>query len=185
MLQAGGARARRKESGEAVNDWERDNLRSIMGHIQSRDELERLRKTIEECRDAISISGGDGGVELEKLSDEISGIWLRCDDFISSLSPDGLVVEELARLRHREVMLKRAHGALTDAGCVVPIEFDRTIEHAINALAERAITAEERLERVTLERDQERKAFDQAMIDAQTSIMELRARIVVLEAMKP
>ena len=69
--------------------------------------------------------------------------------------------EEYAHLKHREVMLKRAHGALADAGCVVPIEFDRTIEHAINALAERALTAEERLERVTHERDQERTVFEQ------------------------
>ena len=64
--------------------------------------------------------------------------------------------EEHAHLKHREVMLKRAHGALADAGCVVPIELDRTIEHAINALAERAITAEERLEQMTRERDEAR-----------------------------
>ena len=74
-------------------------------------------------------------------------------------------IEELetdrATLLHREVMLKRAHGALTDAGCVVPIELDKTIEHAIHALAERALTAEERLERVTHERDQERTVFEQ------------------------
>lgn len=74
-------------------------------------------------------------------------------------------IEELetdrATLLHREVMLKRAHGALADAGCVVPLEFDRTIEHAINALAERALTAEERLERVTHGRDQERTVFEQ------------------------
>jgi hypothetical protein len=59
-------------------------------------------------------------------------------------------------LLHREVMLKRAHGALADAGCVVPIELDRTIEHAIHALAERALTAEERLEQRTRERDEAR-----------------------------
>ena len=59
-------------------------------------------------------------------------------------------------LLHREVMLKRAHGALADAGCVVPIELDRTIEHAIYALAERALTAEERLEQMTRERDEAR-----------------------------
>ena len=59
-------------------------------------------------------------------------------------------------LLHREVMLKRAHGALADAGCVVPIELDKTIEHAINALAERALTAEERLEQRTRERDEAR-----------------------------
>jgi phage shock protein A len=69
--------------------------------------------------------------------------------------------EEHAHLKHREVMLKRAHGALADAGYVVPIEIDKTIEHAINALAERALTAEERLERVTHERDQERTVFEQ------------------------
>ena len=69
--------------------------------------------------------------------------------------------EEYAHLKHREVMLKRAHGALADAGCVVPIEIDKTIEHAIHALAERALTAEERLERVTHERDQERTVFEQ------------------------
>ena len=42
-------------------------------------------------------------------------------------------------------MLKRAHGALTDAGCVVPLEFDQSIEHAINDLARRATRAEQRL----------------------------------------
>ena len=46
--------------------------------------------------------------------------------------------EECAQLKHREIMLKRAHGALADAGCVVPIELDKTIEHAIHELAERA-----------------------------------------------
>jgi phage shock protein A len=89
--------------------------------------------------------------------------------------------EECAHLKHREVMLKRAHGALTDAGCVVPLEFDRTIEHAINALAERALTAEERLERVTHERDHERTVFERAMGEAQTDVRELRARIAELE----
>ena len=142
-----------------MNDFERDNLCSIMGHIQSRGELDRLRETIDKCRLAISMSGGNSGVELEKLPEEISGIWLRCDDFIRSLNPDGLVVEELAELRHREVMLKRAHGALADAGCVVPIELGRTIEHAIHALAERALTAEERLEQMARERDKEREEW--------------------------
>ena len=61
-----------------------------------------------------------------------------------------------AHLKHREVMLKRAHGALADAGCVVPVELDRTIEHAINALAERALTAVERLEQMTKERAEAR-----------------------------
>ena len=61
-----------------------------------------------------------------------------------------------AHLKHREVMLKRAHGALADAGCVVPVELDKTIEHAIHALAERALTAEERLEQMTRERDEAR-----------------------------
>ena len=164
-----------------MNDFERDNLRSIMGHVRSRGELERLRKTIEDCRHAISTSGGDSGVELEKLPEEISGIWLRCDDFIRSLNPDGLVVEELARLRHREVMLKRAHGALTDSGCVVPLEFDRTIEHAINALAERALTAEERLEQCEHELEQQARVWEQAMTEAQTDVRELRARIAELE----
>lgn len=46
---------------------------------------------------------------------------------------------------------------------------------------ERALTAEERLERVTHERDQERKVFEQAMSEAQTDVMELRARITELE----
>ena len=64
-----------------------------------------------------------------------------------------------AHLKHREVMLKRAHGALADAGCVVPIELDKSIEHAIHALAERAITAEERLEQMTRERDREREEW--------------------------
>ena len=59
-------------------------------------------------------------------------------------------------LLHREVMLKRAHGALADAGCVVPIELDKTIEHAIHTLAERALTAEELLEQRTRERDEAR-----------------------------
>lgn len=89
--------------------------------------------------------------------------------------------EEYQHLKHREVMLKRAHGALADAGCVVPIEIDKTIEHAINALAERALTAEERLERVTHERDQEQKVFERAMTEAQTDVRELRARIAELE----
>jgi hypothetical protein len=88
---------------------------------------------------------------------------------------------EYAHLKHREVMLKRAHGALADAGCVVPIELDKTIEHAIHTLAERALTAEERLERVTHERDQERKVFERAMTEAQTDVRELRARIAELE----
>ena len=64
--------------------------------------------------------------------------------------------DDRATLLRREVLLKRAHGALADAGCVVPIELDRTIEHAINALAERALTAEERLEQRTRERDEAR-----------------------------
>ena len=66
----------------------------------------------------------------------------------------------MSELLHREVMLKRAHGALADAGCVVPIELDRTIEHAINALAERALTAEERLEQMTRERDALRSSLE-------------------------
>lgn len=50
---------------------------------------------------------------------------------------------EVAVLRPWSVMLKRAHGALTDAGCVVPLEFDQSIEHAINDLARRATRAEQ------------------------------------------
>lgn len=50
---------------------------------------------------------------------------------------------EVAILRPWSVMLKRAHGALTDAGCVVPLEFDQSIEHAINDLARRATRAEQ------------------------------------------
>jgi chromosome segregation ATPase len=48
-------------------------------------------------------------------------------------------IEELTRecddRRRRCVMLARAHGALADAGCIVPTEMDETIEHAIEALA--------------------------------------------------
>lgn len=202
-----------------MNDFERDNLRSIMGHIQSRGELERLRKTIEECRHAISTSGGDSNVELKKLPDEIRGIWLRCDDLIKSLHPDGLVVDELERrttytvgetewahriatlehmlaeerenvdtlrarvaeleaevaiLRPWSVMLKRAHGALTDAGCVVPLEFDQSIEHAIKDIARRATRAEQ----LFVDEHDARKA-------AEREIAELKARITTLEAMKP
>ena len=69
----------------------------------------------------------------------------------------------MSELLHREVMLKRAHGALADAGCVVPVELDKTIEHAINALAERALTAEERLEQRTRERDEARAQLAAAL----------------------
>ena len=72
----------------------------------------------------------------------------------------------LATLLHREVMLKRAHGALTDAGCVVPIKLDTSIEYAIHTLAERALTAEERLERMTRERDEARAELSMANIEA-------------------
>jgi hypothetical protein len=48
-------------------------------------------------------------------------------------------IEELTRecddRRRRCAMLARAHGALADAGCIVPTEMDETIEHAIKALA--------------------------------------------------
>lgn len=78
-------------------------------------------------------------------------------------------IEELTRerddRRRRCVMLARAHGALADAGCIVPIELDKTIEHAIHALAERALTAEERLERVTRERDAMRRELARIMDD--------------------
>ena len=50
---------------------------------------------------------------------------------------------EVAVLRPWSVMLKRAHGALTDAGCVVPLEFDQSIERAIKDLANRATRAEQ------------------------------------------
>ena len=83
------------------------------------------------------------------------------EDVLALLAYIDELETDRATLLHREVMLKRAHGALTDAGCVVPIEIDKTIEHAIHALAERALTAEERLERVTHERDQERTVFEQ------------------------
>lgn len=77
-------------------------------------------------------------------------------------------VEELeadrVTLLHREIMLKRAHGALADAGCVAPIELDKSTEHAIHALAERALTAEERLEQRTKERDEARSSLDDCLI---------------------
>ena len=50
---------------------------------------------------------------------------------------------EVAILRPRAVVLKRAHGALTDAGSVQPLAFDGTIEHAIKDLARRATRAEQ------------------------------------------
>lgn len=56
--------------------------------------------------------------------------------------------------------------------------------HRIANAEERALTAEERLERVTRERDQERKVFERAMAEAQTDVRELRARIAELEAMR-
>lgn len=55
--------------------------------------------------------------------------------------------------------------------------------HRIANAEERALTAEERLERVTRERDQERKVFERAMAEAQTDVRELRARIAELERM--
>jgi len=81
---------------------------------------------------------------------------------------------ELAILRPWSVMLKRAHGALTDAGCVVPLEFDQSIEHAINDLARRATRAEQ----LFVDEYDARKA-------AEREIAELKARITTLEAMKP
>lgn len=81
---------------------------------------------------------------------------------------------EVAILRPWSVMLKRAHGALTDAGCVVPLEFDQSIEHAINDLARRATRAEQLfVDEYDARRDVERQRD------------ELQARIAVLEAMKP
>ena len=81
---------------------------------------------------------------------------------------------EVAVLRPWSVMLKRAHGALTDAGCVVPLEFDQSIEHAINDLARRATRAEQ----LFVDEYDARKA-------AEREITELKARITTLEAMKP
>lgn len=80
---------------------------------------------------------------------------------------------EVAILRPWSVMLKRAHGALTDAGCVVPLEFDQSIEHAIKDLANRATRAEQ------LFVDQ----YD-ARRDVERDRDELQARIAVLEAMR-
>ena len=81
---------------------------------------------------------------------------------------------EIAILEPRSVMLKRAHGALTDAGCVVPLEFDQTIEHAIKDLARRATRAEQ----LFVDEYDARKA-------AEREIAELKARIATLEAVKP
>jgi hypothetical protein len=80
---------------------------------------------------------------------------------------------EVAILRPWSVMLKRAHGALTDAGCVVPLEFDQSIEHAIKDLARRATRAEQ----LFVDEYDARKA-------AEREIAELKARITVLEAMR-
>jgi len=80
---------------------------------------------------------------------------------------------EVAVLRPWSVMLKRAHGALTDAGCVVPLEFDQSIEHAIKDLARRATRAEQ----LFVDEYDERKA-------AEREIAELKARITTLEAMR-
>jgi molecular chaperone DnaK (HSP70) len=80
---------------------------------------------------------------------------------------------EVAVLRPWSVMLKRAHGALTDAGCVVPLEFDQSIEHAIKDLARRATRAEQ----LFVDEYDARKAADR-------EIAELKARITTLEAMR-
>lgn len=80
---------------------------------------------------------------------------------------------EVAVLRPWAVMLKRAHGALTDAGCVVPLEFDQSIEHAINDLARRATRAEQLFV----------NEYD-ARRDVERDRDELQARIAVLEAMR-
>lgn len=135
---------------------------------------------------------------------------------------------EIAILRPWSVMLKRAHGALTDAGCVVPLEFDKSIEHAIKDLARRATRAEQLcVDEYDARRDVERQrdellrvnkgaaqhgiitehvreliellgiqlqnptaneAVDAAANEIKTlrtTVEELKARIVVLEAMKP
>ena len=65
------------------------------------------------------------------------------EDVLALLAYIDELEREIAVLRPRSVMLKRAHGALTDAGCVVPLEFDQSIEHAINDLARRATRAEQ------------------------------------------
>lgn len=113
---------------------------------------------------------------------------------------------EVAILRPWSVMLKRAHGALTDAGCVVPLEFDQSIEHAINDLARRATRAEQ----LFVDEYDARKAAEReiaelkarlpvdgsnmpSIVDAleddnaalRAEIAELKARITTLEAMKP
>ena len=80
---------------------------------------------------------------------------------------------EVAVLRPWSVMLKRAHGALTDAGCVVPLEFDQSIEDAIKDLAGRATRAEQRF----VDEYDARKA-------AERELAELKARITTLEAMR-
>ena len=92
--------------------------------------------------------------KCEALNALIDGYRRERDEARAQLAAE--MREEYAHLKHREVMLKRAHGALADAGCVVPIELDKSIEHAIHALAERALTAEERLEQMTRERDEAR-----------------------------
>lgn len=89
---------------------------------------------------------------------------------------------EAATLRHRDVLLKRVHGALADMCCRVPMGIDEPVDAIVRAslaranqrfvdeydarvsAEERALTAEERLERVTHERDQERQAFEQENI---------------------
>ena len=135
---------------------------------------------------------------------------------------------ELAILRPWSVMLKRAHGALTDAGCVVPLEFDQSIEHAIKDLARRATRAEQLfVDEYDARRDVERQRDEllrvnkgaaqhgiitehvreliellgiqrqnptaNETVDAatteiktlRTTVEELKARVAVLEAMKP
>lgn len=96
------------------------------------------------------------------------------DDIPTLLAYIDELEREIAILRPWSVMLKRAHGALTDAGCVVPLEFDQSIEHAIKDLARRATRAEQLcVDEYDARRDVERQRD------------ELQARITTLEAMKP
>ena len=52
----------------------------------------------------------------------------------------------------------------------------------IDELEEQALTHKERLEQCEHERDQERTVFEQAMAEAQTNVMELRAQLAELKA---
>lgn len=109
--------------------------------------------------------------------DAIRARWVTClndgEDTPTLLAYIDELEREIAILRPWSVMLKRAHGALTDAGCVVPLEFDQSIEHAIKDLARRATRAEQLfVDEYDARRDVERQRD------------ELRARITTLEAMR-